>query len=112
MNARTASLALSVFTLAALFIPGGMRAQQPPAQPQAAAPVQIDADDIGGVVTSRFGPETGVWVIDARSLKGRQLTKVGAYVSLGMSPDGVRLYANVYLPNETSRLPAILVRTP
>ncbi len=26
--------------------------------------------------------------------------------------DGVRLYANVYLPNETSRLPAILVRTP
>ena len=26
--------------------------------------------------------------------------------------DGVRLFANVYLPNETSRLPAILVRTP
>ncbi len=26
--------------------------------------------------------------------------------------DGVRLFANVYLPHETSRLPAILVRTP
>ena len=26
--------------------------------------------------------------------------------------DGVRLFANVFLPNETSRLPAILVRTP
>ena len=46
-------------------VPAGPRAQQRPAQPQAAAPaqVQIDGDDIGGVVTSRFGPEAGVWVI-------------------------------------------------
>jgi hypothetical protein len=42
-------------------------AQRPMAQP--AAPkaanqaVAIDADDIGGTVTSRFGPEAGVWVI-------------------------------------------------
>ena len=25
--------------------------------------VAIDQDDIGGVVTSRFGPEAGVWVV-------------------------------------------------
>jgi len=25
--------------------------------------VEIDGDDIGGVVTSRVGPEAGVWVI-------------------------------------------------
>ena len=33
------------------------------AQPQVAAPAAIDADDIGGVVTSANGPEAGVWVI-------------------------------------------------
>ncbi len=42
-------------------------AQRPmaqPAAPQAAnQAVVIDADDIGGTVTSRFGPEAGVWVI-------------------------------------------------
>lgn len=33
-------------------------------KPQAAsAPIPIDADDIGGVVTSAAGPEAGVWVI-------------------------------------------------
>src|ERR1700736_3666602 len=41
--------------------------QNPPSQapaPQAVnQAVQIDADDIGGTVTSRFGPEAGVWVI-------------------------------------------------
>ncbi len=30
---------------------------------QSADPVRIDADDIGGVVTSARGPESGVWVI-------------------------------------------------
>ena len=33
-----------------------------PRQPQAAA-VQVDADDIGGVVTGARGPEAGVWVV-------------------------------------------------
>ena len=33
------------------------------AQPAGAARVAIDADDIGGVVTSAAGPEAGVWVI-------------------------------------------------
>ena len=34
-----------------------------PASAQQAATVAIDADDIGGVVTSPRGPEAGVWVI-------------------------------------------------
>ncbi|HYP36220.1 MAG TPA: hypothetical protein VEQ62_07750, partial [Stellaceae bacterium] len=42
-------------------VPADVRAQQNPIQ-QVAAPA-IDNDDIGGVVTSRFGPEAGVWVI-------------------------------------------------
>src|SRR6059036_1815933 len=38
---------------------------RPSAQPGGGAPigVQIDADDIGGVVTGANGPEAGVWVI-------------------------------------------------
>ncbi|MCY4506025.1 MAG: hypothetical protein OXG35_03565, partial [Acidobacteria bacterium] len=35
---------------------GGTRAQEP-------AGLALDADDIGGVVTSAQGPEAGVWVI-------------------------------------------------
>src|SRR5262245_6248165 len=33
------------------------------AQQRTATPVPIDADDIGGIVTSSKGPEAGVWVI-------------------------------------------------
>ena len=33
------------------------------AQPAAGTQVRVDADDIGGVVTSAKGPEAGVWVI-------------------------------------------------
>ena len=40
--------------------PVAIEAQQAPAQ---TATVAIDSDDIGGVVTSRVGPEAGVWVI-------------------------------------------------
>ena len=53
--------------MAALAIAAGMMssgaraAQQPPAPP--AAPVTVDADDIGGVVSGPKGPEAGVWVI-------------------------------------------------
>src|ERR1051326_5881103 len=56
-------------------------AQRPMAQP--AAPkaanqaVAIDADDIGGTVTSRFGPEAGVWVIaETRDLGTRYAKSV------------------------------------
>src|ERR1043166_7227085 len=39
-----------------IILPGGLSGQQ-------SGVVQIDADDIGGVVTSLNGPEAGVWVI-------------------------------------------------
>ena len=38
-------------------------APRPSAQPASQGMVQIDSDDIGGVVTSKNGPEAGVWVI-------------------------------------------------
>jgi hypothetical protein len=54
--AAIAALATSLFGAAAKL------AAQPNPQQNPAA-VAIDGDDIGGVVTSRFGPEAGVWVI-------------------------------------------------
>ncbi len=35
----------------------------------------IDADDIGGVVTSRLGPEAGVWVIAETTELGVRFAK-------------------------------------
>src|SRR5215831_13108903 len=43
-----------------------------PAQPGA---VQIDSDDIGGVVTSARGPEAGVWVIAETTDLGTRFAK-------------------------------------
>src|SRR5438046_10247211 len=68
-------------------------AQRPMAQP--AAPhaanqaVVVDADDIGGTVTSRLGLEAGVWVnAETRDL-GRRLPKTDVTDELGRyaSPD-------------------------
>src|SRR5215475_4405310 len=61
MRVKTALYASVAISLLAAGFPAQMSAQQAPAQP--AATVQIDGDDIGGVVTSRVGPEAGVWVI-------------------------------------------------
>src|SRR5271165_642091 len=49
----------------------GARAQQNPAPAPA-----IDDDDIGGVVTSRFGPEAGVWVIAETTELGTRFAKM------------------------------------
>jgi hypothetical protein len=57
--------ALSIVAVVAFLVASGMPRAQQPAQPKAAEPTAITIDDksIGGVVTSRFGPEAGVWVI-------------------------------------------------
>jgi hypothetical protein len=57
-------LALAMFT-------AGASAQQNPAPA-----VAIDDDDIGGVVTSRFGPEAGVWVIAQTTELGTRFAKI------------------------------------
>src|SRR5690348_13978795 len=47
------------------------------AQQAAATQVEIDNDDIGGVVTSANGPEAGVWVIaETRDLPVRYIKSV------------------------------------
>ena len=57
MNLRHKALAGALFSY-------GLLAAAGPAYAQAPAPrVEIDADDIGGVVSGPKGPEAGVWVI-------------------------------------------------
>ena len=66
MSSKTTFFAIAI---AAMVFPPGLRAQQP------AAPA-IDDDDIGGVVTSRFGPEAGVWVIAETTDLGTRFAKM------------------------------------
>ena len=49
------------------------RSQAQPASPGA---VQIDPDDIGGVVASKNGPEAGVWVIAETADLGTRFAKI------------------------------------
>ena len=65
---RTLRVVVASLAAALIFTAAPLDAQAPPAQaakPQQSDPaaVAIDGDDIGGVVTSRFGPEAGVWVV-------------------------------------------------
>src|SRR3954462_6810391 len=47
----------------------------PPAGPRP-SPAAIDADDIRGTVTSRFGPEAGVWVVAETQDLGTRFAKM------------------------------------
>jgi hypothetical protein len=73
MNAgkRICAGAALAFAMVAAELPGELRAQQNPAQA-----VAIDNDDIGGVVTGRFGPEAGVWVIAETTELGTRFAKI------------------------------------
>src|SRR3954470_9236515 len=74
MRAKTALYASVAFGLLAMGLPASMNAQQTSAPAPAAVP--IDGDDIGGVVTSRFGPEAGVWVIAETTELGTRFAKM------------------------------------
>ena len=63
----------AAFAIAALAV--GFQAELH-AQSNPAPTVEIDNDDIGGVVTSRFGPEAGVWVIAQTTELGTRFAKI------------------------------------
>ena len=90
---------LGIAMLAAGF-PADLRAQQNPVQ-QVAAPA-IDDDDIGGVVTSRFGPEAGVWVIAETTGFGTRFAKTavtderGRYVIPDLPKASYRVWVRGY----------------
>src|SRR5437899_6479767 len=64
----------SVFGFAVLL--AAWPATRPSAQPAPRAAVQIDSDDIGGVVTSKHGPEAGVWVIAETTELGTRFARI------------------------------------
>src|SRR5262249_54304249 len=67
----SAGQAISAAMLALAMVAAGAHAQQ-----NSASAVEIDDDDIGGVVTSRFGPEAGVWVIAQTTELGTRFAKI------------------------------------
>ena len=114
-KAFLAGLWVGAAVLAAGF-PGRLQAQQGVVQ-QTAAPA-IDDDDIGGVVTSRFGPEAGVWVIAETTDLGTRFAKMAVTDERGryVVPDlpkasykvWVRGYGLVDLPKVASEPGKIL----
>src|SRR3979490_2089802 len=64
----------AVAGLAALLAAGPVT--RPSAQQASHATVPIDGDDIGGVVTSKHGPEAGVWVIAETTELGTRFAKI------------------------------------
>src|SRR2546426_12387335 len=72
-QAYSAALTLVLF-LSVIVIPSAVQAQQAPAAPA----VAIGPADIGGVVTSRFGPEAGVWVVAETIDLGTRFAKMVA----------------------------------
>ena len=102
MSSRTTWSAGSLLgiAIAALIFPYGVRAQQSPAQ-QVAVPA-IDDDDIGGIVTSQFGPEAGVWVIAETKDLGTRFAKIavtderGRYVIPDLPKANYRVWVRGY----------------
>ena len=89
--------------LVAAGAPGAALAQQ--ARPAAAAPISapaIDSDDIGGIVTSRMGPEAGVWVIAETTGLGTRFAKIavtddyGRYVIPDLPKADYRVWVRGY----------------
>ena len=77
-------------------------AAQPSGAPAATPRVEIDDNDIGGVVTSRFGPEAGVWVIAETTELGTRFAKmavtdeVGRYVIPDLPKASYRVWVRGY----------------
>src|SRR5207302_9833832 len=75
-NMRRHVLCSSALMLGFAVLLAAWPATRPSAQPAPRAAVQIDSDDIGGVVTSKHGPEAGVWVIAETTELGTRFAKM------------------------------------
>jgi hypothetical protein len=76
INASWGDIMRAARTISAAVLALMMLAPQAPAQQNSPPVVEIDNDDIGGVVTSRFGPEAGVWVIAQTTELGTRFAKI------------------------------------
>jgi hypothetical protein len=102
MSVRHNSIVAAAFAIA--FCASGLSSQAhaDAAKTEAGAAVSIDADDIGGVVTSRLGPEAGVWVIAETRDLGTRYAKIvvtdeeGRYVLPDLPKAKYRLWVRGY----------------
>jgi hypothetical protein len=80
-----------VLTLAAL--------RAPMSAGQAGGDVRVDADDLGGIVTSSSGPEAGVWVIAETSDLPTKFVKIVVTDDRGryLMPDLPKANYNVWV---------------
>ena len=109
-------IALSIVAVTAfLFAPGAPRAQQP-TEPKASDPTTVTIDDksIGGTVTSRFGPEAGVWIIAETRDLGTRFAKIvvtderGRYVIPDLPKASYRVWVRGYGLVDSEKVPAQL----
>jgi hypothetical protein len=76
-SALYAGTSLGAIMLAlGLPVPAGAQVGRAPQNTAATMPPAIDNDDIGGIVTSRLGPEAGVWVIAETTELGTRFAKM------------------------------------
>jgi hypothetical protein len=113
---------LSAFAIGTLIagVPVVPRAQQPLAQPQEApsAPAfALGTDAIGGVVSSRFGPEAGVWVVAETADLGTRFAKIvvtderGRYVIPELPKANYRVWVRGYGLVDSEKVAAAPGRT-
>src|SRR6476660_10343375 len=84
---------------AALPVPAGAQQNAAPPAAAASATVEIDDNDIGGVVASRFGPEAGVWVIAETTELGTRFAKIVVTDEVGryVIPDLPKANYNIWV---------------
>src|SRR5258708_34557746 len=84
------------------------------AQQRGGATVAIDADDIGGVVTSAKGPEAGVWAIAETNDLPTKFARIvvtddrGRYVIPDLPRANYQVFVRGYGLLDSTRLPAKL----
>src|SRR5215469_16834366 len=106
--------ALSIVAVATFLLTAGIPRAQQPVQPKTTDPAAVTIDDksIGGVVTSRFGPEAGVWVIaETRDLGTRFAKSVvtderGRYVIPDLPKANYRVWVRGYGLVDSEKLDA------
>ena len=104
MARRDSAAALLIVVVAAALLHTGAVPAQPTGQQKAAdaAAIAIDSTSIGGGVTSRFGPEAGVWVIAQTQDLGTRFAKMvvtderGRYVIPDLPKANYRVWVRGY----------------
>jgi hypothetical protein len=104
MAGRNSTTALLIVATVTLLLNAGVAHTQPAGQRKAAGTSAIAIDDksIGGAVTSRFGPEDGVWVIAETRDLGTRFAKIvvtderGRYVIPDLPKANYRVWVRGY----------------